>query len=405
MLISEFIRNQVEEIVDEWVEFARARLSPAHGFTREELADHAKVLLLAIAADVAESQGAQATHEKSQGGRPGNAPDVTRIARNHAAQRFEQGFDFEHLVSEFRALRASVIRRWTKELGQPSRRDLDELTRFGESMDQALSESTSLYSKKVDDSRNLLLGVLGHDLRTPLGVVHMSTHYLLRADALTPAQTKAVVRIQTAAERMRGMVKDILDFTQTAFGVALPITPAPADLATIARNIVAEVAALHPESRIELACAGNLEGQWDAGRVAQMLANLVANAVQHGAPDEPVLVCVEGRVDDALVSVSNAGPPIASDARENLFSPLRQQPSTESERRAGSSGLGLGLYITREIALAHGGSVDVASGEDGTTFLVRLPRTPPVDAERRAHSSSRPALASIGRPGDPSRAE
>lgn len=386
MEIGDFIKQQVEPIVDEWVEFAHTRLPSAHGFTREELADHAKVLLLAIADDVAQNQGAQATHDKSQGNKPGNAPEITRIAREHATQRFEQGFSFDHLVSEFRALRASVIRRWCKQLEEPRHEDLDDLTRFGESMDQALSESTSLYSKKVDDSRNLLLGVLGHDLRTPLGVVAMSTHYLLRADTLTAAQTKAVVRIQTAAERMRGMVRDILDFTQTAFGVALPITPAAADFGAITRNIVAEVAALHPDASIELTCDGDLTGRWDAARVAQMLANLLSNAVQHGTTGELVNVLVDSDADAVRVQVTNAGPPIPAEARENLFSPLRQSPTTEAERRVGSSGLGLGLYITKQIAVAHGGTVEVDSGEH-TTFRVVLPRTPPLAADRRARNS------------------
>lgn len=395
MNIGEFIEQQVEPIVDEWVKFADTRLRPSHDFSRSELADHAKVLLMAIAADMKQVQGAQAKHDKSQGNQPGNAPNLTREAEAHAIQRFDQGFSMDDLLSEFRALRASVIRRWTRQIQKPRVEDLEELTRFGEAMDQALSASVSLYSKKVDDSRNLLLGVLGHDLRTPLGVVHMSSHYLLRADTLTPAQTKAVVRIQTAAERMRGMVMDILDFTQTAFGVALPIVPAPADFATITRDIVSEVAALHPESRIELACEGELTGRWDAARVGQMLANLVANAVQHGASGEPIIVCVEGDAEAVRVQVSNAGPPIPAEARENLFSPLRQKPSAEPERQSGSSGLGLGLYITREIAEAHGGSVEVVSGNEGTTFSVRLPRTPPLAADRRARNPQLSPLPNV----------
>ena len=202
MDIDKFIKEQVDAIVDEWVEFARDGLPASHGFTHEELADHARVLLIAISEDIRQMQGMQAKHEKSQGNRPDNAPAITRIARAHAVQRFDQGFSFDQLVSEFRALRASVIRRWTTQLGAASREDLDDLTRFGESMDQALSESTCLYSRKVDDSRNLLLGVLGHDLRTPLGAVHMSAHYLLRTDTLTGGQTKAVARILTADEKM-----------------------------------------------------------------------------------------------------------------------------------------------------------------------------------------------------------
>ena len=386
MQIGDFIEQQIRPIVEEWVEFAHTRLSPSHEFTREELADHARVLLLAIAADMKQTQGAQATRDKAQGNKPNNAPDITRIAESHAAQRFDQGFSLDDLISEFRALRASVIRGWTKQLQQPQPENLEQLTRFGESMDQALSASASLYSKKVDDSRNLLLGVLGHDLRTPLGVVHMSAHYLLRADTLTGAQMKAVARIVTAAERMRGMVKDILDFTQTAFGVALPITPAPADFGDITENIVAEVAALHPDSRIDLVREGVLTGRWDADRVGQMLANLVANAVQHGASGEPVVVTVDADADAVRVQVRNGGVPIPADARENLFSPLRQKPTTEQERSPGSSGLGLGLYITKEIALAHGGTVVATSNQEGTTFTVRLPRTPPLAADRRART-------------------
>ncbi|MEJ7930725.1 HAMP domain-containing sensor histidine kinase [Ramlibacter sp. AN1015] len=387
MNIGAFLKEQVEPIVDEWVDFAHTRLPASHGFTREELADHAKMLLLAIAADMEQSQGAAAKHDKSQGNEPNNAPKVTRMAREHAAQRFDQGFTLDDLLSEFRALRASVIRRWTMQIQDARTQDLEELTRFGESMDQALSESASLYSKKVDDSRNLLLGVLGHDLRTPLGVVHTSAHYLLRADTLTGAQTKAVARVLTAAERMRGLVNDILDFTQTAFGVSLPITPGAADVGDITANIVTEVAALHPEARIELTCEGDLSGRWDAARVGQMLANLVANAVQHGASGEPVIVSVEGDGNAVCVQVKNAGTPIPDDARENMFSPLRQKPTTEGERRTGSSGLGLGLYITKQIAVAHGGSVAFASGDEGTTFSVRLPRVPPVAADRRVKNS------------------
>lgn len=382
MNIADFTIQDVEAIVDEWVEFARTRVQPSQDFSRDELADHAKVLLLAIAADIKNTQGAQTTHDRSQGNSPGTAPEVTRVARDHAAQRFERGFSFDHLVSEFRALRASVIRRWTKQLQQVQREHLDELTRFGEAMDQALSESTSLYSRKVDDSRNLLLGVLGHDLRTPLGVVHMSANYLLRTDTLDGRQTKAVARILTSSERMRSMVRDILDFTQTAFGVSLPITPVPADLGDIARNIVGEVSTLHPDSQIHYECDGLVTGRWDISRIEQMLSNLIANAVQHGAARR-VSVTVTGEEDAVSVQVHNEGNPIPADVQQNLFTPLRQAPASEADRRAGSSGLGLGLYIAKEIAVAHGGTVKVRSGDEGTTFEVRLPRTPPPSKDRR----------------------
>lgn len=379
MNLAQIAIEELEAIVDEWVEFARDSGGTSQGMTREALADHAKLLLQAIAADLGRPEGAGGKHDKSQGKTPGGSPDITRIAQDHAAQRFQQGFSLPQLVAEFRALRASVIRRWVAQLQTVVAEDLDELTRFGEAMDQALSESTSLYSRKVDDSRNLLLGVLGHDLRTPLGVIHMSASYLLRTDTLDGAQTKAVARILTSAERMKGMVGDILEFTRTALGETLPLTTAPADLGAIARQIVGEVATVHPDGRIDLHCEGTVTGRWDAARVGQMLANLVANAVQHGAA-EPVSVTVTGAGDAVILQVHNKGKPIPPDAQQNLFVPLRQTAGERGDGQAGSSGLGLGLYITREIAIAHGGSVAVRSDDEGTTFCVRLPRTPPAGA-------------------------
>ena len=392
MHISDFVEQHLDPIVEEWVAFARTRVSAAHDFTREDLADHAQVLLLAIAADIRQTQGPQARHEKSQGNSPGNAPDITQIAREHAAQRFDQGFSFDHLVSEFRALRASVIRRWTSHLAQPGGDEISELTRFGEAMDQALSASASLYAKKVDDSRNLLLGVLGHDLRTPLGVIQLSASYLLRTDTLDGQQTKAVARILTSAERMTAMVKDILDFTRTAFGVTLPISPAAADLGALARNIVGEVTTFLPECQIELVLEGDLAGRWDGARVSQMLSNLLANAVQHGRAGHTVTVGVRGEGASVLVEVRNKGTPISAHAQKNLFLPLRQSPAAEGEKRVGSSGLGLGLYITAEIAAAHGGTVNVTSDSEGTTFLARLPRIPPVSKDRRSSTRETASL-------------
>ena len=377
MNISEFIEQQVSEIVVEWVDFAHTRVPPSHDLSFEELADHARVLLLAIAADIAQEQDPEARHQKSLGKVPGNAPDVTRLAQDHAQQRFAQGFTLNHLISEFRALRASVIRRWTKSLGTASDDTFDELIRFGESIDQALTESTSLYAKKVEDSRNLLLGVLGHDLRSPLGVVHMSAEYLLRADTLEGPPLKAVARILTSAERMKAMVNDILDFTQTSLGLQLPVMPGPANIGDLAISIAGEISTVRPDCKIDVIAEGVLTGNWDSTRIGQMLTNLVSNAVQHGEPAKPVTVRVTGEADEVQVQVQNEGARIPAEVLSLLFSPLRHTSNAQADRFSGSSGLGLGLYIAREIALAHGGSIDVSSGEQGTTFSVRLPRTPP----------------------------
>lgn len=396
MHIADFVEQEIDYIVDEWVAFARTRVPLSHELSTEELADHAKVLLLSLSADVRDRQSERERHDKSQGNAQENAPEITRIARDHAAQRFQQGFSLDHLLSEFRALRASVIRRWTQQMPDVNHDTLDQVTRFGEALDQALSESAALYSQKVDDSRNLLLGVLGHDLRTPLGVVHMSAGYLLRTDTLDGAQTKAAARILTSAERMTLMVKDILDFTQTAFGVPLPISPAPADLGQLTTSIVSEVTTLYPQSQVDISCEGLLTGQWDSGRIAQMLSNLIANAVQHGEASRPVSVRVADAGDAVSVQVQNAGRPISAEAQKNLFFPLRQERAAHGERRAGSSGLGLGLYIAREIATAHGGTLEVSSGDEGTSFVARLPRAAPAREDRKVRSTGRATNSARG---------
>lgn len=381
MHISDFVEQNLDPVLDEWVEFARSRQPTAHRLSHKELADHARVLLGAIAADIRTPQGEEAGREKAEGNAPENAPDITRTAREHAELRFAQGFLTDDLLSEFRALRASVVRRWTEALEDPGRESLDELSRFGEAMDQALFTSVNLYSTKVDDARKLLLGVLGHDLRTPLGVVSMTSEQLLRSGCLDAQQSNSVARIHRSANRIQTMVDDILDFTRTALGVRMPVVPIAANMGDIARTISEEVGAAYPRATVHLACEGPLEGTWDIGRIGQLLSNLTSNAIQHGDHGKAVLIKVAGEKDAVAVSIHNEGPAIPAETQSTLFTPLRQAWSAEAETHAGSSGLGLGLYIAREIALAHGGSIDFSSDARGTTFRARLPRTPPASPQ------------------------
>jgi signal transduction histidine kinase len=398
MHISELIKQELISVVDEWVEMAPSKQPATYRLSNEELADHARVLLQAMAADVRTYQSTNAGHEKAEGNAPGNAPDITRIARDHAEQRFKQGFVLDDLLSEFRALRASITRRWAGQLEHTAGDAVNELSRFDEAMDQALAGSVSLYSTRVDDARNLLLGVIGHDLRTPLGVVSMTSDYLLKAGALGQGNSDALGRIFRAAERMKSIVDDILDFTRTALGVSLPVTLAPANMGDIVEQIASEVSAVYPGSQVEVSRDGELTGQWDAARVAQLLSNLIANAVQHGEDGKAVSVRVRGDRNEVVLRVHNDGPPIPEETMRTLFTPLRQTWSMEAEKHSGSSGLGLGLYIAREIAVAHGGSIDVSSDVRGTAFLVRLPTRPPTALTRteHTHSAGPPAARSAG---------
>jgi signal transduction histidine kinase len=158
---------------------------------------------------------------KSKGKGPQQEKDTA--AERHAGVRQTEGFNLNEIVSEYRALRASVIRLWTHEMPSANRDALYEMTRFNEAIDQALTESIARYSKRLDRSRELFLGVLGHDLRSPLGAVLYSTQYLLHSDGFSGAQTKAVSAISCSGARLRDMISDLLDVARTRLGESLPI--------------------------------------------------------------------------------------------------------------------------------------------------------------------------------------
>lgn len=375
MTLAELIEQDVDDVVSEWEQFARTSIPPARDLSPEELRDHARLLLLAVAADLQTVQGGADQHDKSRGELPENSPRITETAHQHARNRFDQQFTLDQMLSEVRALRASVLRRWVGQCAHYDREAVEELIRFGEAMDQALTEAVTLFGGKVDESRGLLLGVLGHDIRTPLGAIRMSAQLLQRTKGLEEKQAKAVQRIISSSDSMRTMVDDILDFTQTSLGVRLPIATAACDLKAVCTEVVAELEALHPERKVQLVCEGDLTGQWDAARIGQMVSNLVRNAIQHGDVARPVAVTVKGRPDNVTIEVHNEGTPIPAETMGRLFEPLGQSKDVGGNRHSGSSGLGLGLYIARQIAVAHGGTLDVVSSQgDGTRFTAWLHR-------------------------------
>lgn len=369
-----FIIDNVDAIVDEWEAFARTTGPAAANLSVSGLRDHAKVVLQAVAADMGSYQNAVEQHQKSLGApEPVQPGQVQRTSRLHAQHRFEQGFTLTEMVSEYRALRASVIRRWTAQLPTADEAQLAALTRFGEAIDEGLTESIAWYSKRLEDSRNLLVGALAHDLRSPLGAVRMSAEYLLRTDKLRDGELRAVGRIVSSSMRMGRYVNDLLDFTQTLLGAGLPIVRGTLDLAALCEDVVDEQRAAHPEAKIEFEATAPVMGQWDAQRLSQVIGNLVSNGISHGEPGEPVTVRLRAGAGEATLEVHNLGDPIAPAALGTLFQPLMQGRG-EGERRRGASGLGLGLYIVREITVAHGGKVGVVSeAATGTTFTVALP--------------------------------
>ncbi|HWE26897.1 MAG TPA: hybrid sensor histidine kinase/response regulator [Polyangia bacterium] len=212
--------------------------------------------------------------------------------------------------------------------------------------------------------KDLILGVLGHDLRSPVTAICASAELLLKDEAAEERRA-ALVRISSSAHRMDRMVRALVDYARTYFGGGVPVFPAPERMDRICRRVIDEVEATHPGHSIELGIVGNVEGSWDADRVAQAIGNLVLNAVEHtGAP---VRVDVAGGVDEVTVAVANDGA-FPEALRATLFDPFRKGD-------AGGRGLGLGLFIVREVVTAHHGRVELASAEGRTRFTTYWPRS------------------------------
>lgn len=370
--LSLFIRANVEPILEEWEAFARS-LPMGGEMDVAALRDHAREMLGVIATDLETAQSPKQRDEKARG--ESDAPESDSgsepsAAEHHGAGRAERGFDVAQMVAEFRALRASVIRLWSKHLQSANLEDLEDLTRFNEAVDQAIAESIIRFTQDVDESKERFLAILGHDLRNPLGAIIMSSAFMLDTSTLGGPDRTLVERIASSARRMNQMVLDLLDYTRARFGDSIPIVRSATDVRKVVQDVMAEVAASHPGADLRLDASGDLRGRLDPDRLTQALTNLVANAVQHGSAGSPIVIVARGLESDIEIAVRNRGPVIPKNEVGQIFQPMKHV-------RDGGAGdhLGLGLYIVDRIVDAHGGSIDVRSSEaEGTTFTLRLPR-------------------------------
>jgi PAS domain S-box-containing protein len=224
--------------------------------------------------------------------------------------------------------------------------------------------------------RDQMMGILGHDLRNPLSAVRVLASLLLSREDLPERARENVAEIGRAGQRMLEMIGTLLDFTSTRFEGRLPIAPVPADLHEVCRGVVGELQAAEPDRIIDLDLEGDGRGTWDPARMAQVVSNLVGNALQHGSRHAPVRVSLGGDEEEALLEVGNEGPAIPPELVDVMFEPFSRGSRLRDTSHA--RGLGLGLYIVSEIVKAHGGTIEVdSSASRGTTFTVRLPRARP----------------------------
>ncbi|QVW23920.1 HAMP domain-containing histidine kinase [Pseudomonas hormoni] len=372
MRLSEFIVRHVDRIVDEWEKFAKD-ISAEQSLDRATLRDHAKSILLASASDMCKAQSASEQMAKAKGECLEKTPSLNTAAASHGELRHTVGFDLVQMTSEFRHLRACVIRLWVDALESPDLQYFQDMIRFNEAIDEALAESTAAYAEQVNRSRDIFLAILGHDLRAPLQAVSMSTEMLLRKAPLEGDALTCANNIKRGARNMAVMVSDLLELVRSRLGKSLPIEPAPMDMADAMHAAIAEARAGNPECDPRVNVTGNTRGVWDAGRLAQLLQNLIGNALQHGSNKRDVTVTLSGEPDAVRLTVHNYGIPIPEDAIGTIFDPLVR--TADEELGAPSTSLGLGLFIVKEVVNAHGGTIEVSSNEtDGTLFTVVLPR-------------------------------
>jgi PAS domain S-box-containing protein len=223
-------------------------------------------------------------------------------------------------------------------------------------------------TERREAAGELFIGILGHDLRNPLNAISMAARLL--KNKIGRSDPKVVDRISSSAERMTNMVDQLLDLTRHRLGGGITVDKKDCDLSEIVSTIVDELRLVHPDRKIAWTPRTDSQCAWDPGRMAQVISNLVGNALEHSPSTSPVTVRLDSTSNEVILSVHNEGPAIPDELLPDIFNPYRRNPV----RSTGSKGLGLGLYITQQLVQAHGGRIEVQSTEkDGTTFKVLMP--------------------------------
>jgi signal transduction histidine kinase len=229
------------------------------------------------------------------------------------------------------------------------------------------TSSALLDATQAGELREQFIAVLGHDVRTPLQSIAMG-NALLSSKPLPDWTTPIITRMKRSTDRIMNLVDDVVDFTRGRLGggIAIQASEIP-DVLGLLAHVVDELRVAHPERDVTITSHGSGSMRGDPVRLAQLLQNLLANALVHSPPRAPVSVVLELR-DQLSIAVTNGGPAIPDDTRAKMFEPYRRGTS------ASPGGLGLGLYIASQIVRSHGGAIGVSSSDGATTFRCTIPR-------------------------------
>lgn len=371
MRLAAFIKSNIEQISAEWELFA-ATLLPEEEFSASVLRDGIVNILNEIATDMDSPQSAEQQQGKSEGD-PRRYQHIEDAAERHAVARVKMGLSSRQVISEFRALRATVIRLWQCDAIKLDETSLYDLTRFNEAIDQALTEAAVRYTAEIDRSREMFLGILGHDLRNPLGAIAGFAQLQLRSQT-TEYHRQFASKILVSVDRMSHMITDLIELTRVRLGAGIVVKRTQTSMRRICTDMIEEMKAIYPKRIFQLNCDDELSGEWDVPKMGQVVSNLLGNAIQHGDVKSPVTVTAKRNGNGVELSVHNKGTAIPPETLPKLFDHLFRGSLEERAADDSSTSLGLGLYIAKEIISAHGGTIEVRSSDDeGTTFVARLP--------------------------------
>lgn len=246
-----------------------------------------------------------------------------------------------------------------------------ELLRSRSRLEQLVGELTRLEAQAQDraTAAEQMIGIVSHDLRNPLSSIRLATT-LLSAGTLSEGQQRTAERLARATDRAEHLISDLLDFTQARLGKGLSVVLASIELHDIIGRAVDELALVYAHRSLQHVRSGAGACRADGNRMAQLVGNLISNAITYGDPSSPVTVTSSVAATTCSIAVHNVGVPISPELQASIFQPMKRG----TDANAGRS-VGLGLFIVQEIAKAHGGTVHVTStAEGGTTFVAMLQR-------------------------------
>lgn len=369
MRLAEFIDQARDQIVAESVAYAE-QLPILSGQAIEVLRDHLPLVLDAIARDMEQPQTRAESIAKSHGHGPVLAEETA--AQTHGLLRARSGLTIEQLVAEYRVLRSCVLRLWA-DAHAPDKDAIADTLRFNEAIDQAVAESVAFFSAELQRWRSIFLGVLGHDLRGPLNAM-LLTAKLLSHGTQPDNVARSAQALLRNGHHMASLLDSLLEYSRSELGMGMALRRTRVNLRQLCGEELEVLRTILPGTRIVFDSAGDTEGEFDSARVREALANLIGNAAQHGSAGSPVAVTVTGGDQAVQVSVDNESDPIPTEELQSLFEPLRRHAndSDTSDRN-----LGLGLFIVREIARAHGGDATASMAGRRVSFNLLLPKIAP----------------------------